>query len=238
MALPITAYPSFDVVLPSNKTKVKIRPMLVREEKILLMAKEGSEPSEILTAVKQIVAACTSSSSSFNVDKLPIFDIEFLFVRIRSISVSNMTQVSYQDKEDGKVYDFEINLDNVKVEFPEADKKIMVTNQDICIEMKWPEAALYDDKEFMSVEGDKMLDMLVLKCIDRIATKNEVFSAATTPQDELENWLLQLDVMTYEKMRIFVNSIPHLHYELTYKNANGHDRKIVLNSLPDFFTLA
>jgi len=118
MALPKITHPMFDVIIPSTKTKIKIRPMLVKEEKILLMAKNGEEETEILAAVNQVVNNCIITDG-IDVDKLALFDVEYLFVKIRAVSVSNVSKVSYKDNEDEKIYDFEVDLNNVEVKFPE-----------------------------------------------------------------------------------------------------------------------
>jgi hypothetical protein len=239
MPLPTISYPSHNFVVPSTGVKVKLRPMLVREEKILLMAKEGQDPNEILEAVKNVVGACMVSQSAFDIDKLTIFDIEWLFVKLRAISVSNITQVSYRDYEDDKVYDFAVDLNEVEMVFPEkTDKQIFIEDQGICIVMKWPEAGLYSDRAFMQVKAEDILDELVKRCIDKITTKEEVFTSATISIDELTKFCQNLDVKTYEKMRLFVTELPHLHYVITYTNSKGNERKIELRTLPDFFTLA
>ena len=118
MALPKLTHPMFDVVVPSSKKVIKIRPMLVKEEKILLMAKTSDDPSEILSAVKQVVNNCIVDSD-IDVEKFPLFDVEYIFIKIRSYSVSNISKVSYRDNEDNKVYDFEVDLEKVNVVFPE-----------------------------------------------------------------------------------------------------------------------
>ena len=99
MILPKISYPVYDVEIPSTKMPIKVRPMLAKEEKILLMAKETADDNEILLSIKQVVNNCILANN-IDIDKLTIFDIEFLFIKLRAWSVSNMSEVSYRDAED------------------------------------------------------------------------------------------------------------------------------------------
>ena len=107
--LPKIDYPVYKIKVPSQKKESQFRPFLVKEEKLLLMAKESDNTSDILSAIKQIINNC-SIDSKFDVNKLALFDLEYVFLKLRSISVDNIVKVSYKDNEDEKVYDFEIDL--------------------------------------------------------------------------------------------------------------------------------
>ena len=137
MPLPKIKHPIYEFKVPSMGTKESFRPFLVKEEKVLLMAKSSEDPSDAMRAVKQIVNNC-AISESFDVDKLTIFDLEYLFLQLRAVSVSNIVKVSYRDNEDGKVYDFGIDLKEVDVEFPEGIEKVIRVTDDMGIVMKWP----------------------------------------------------------------------------------------------------
>jgi hypothetical protein len=236
MALPKITHPMFDVVIPSTKTKIKIRPMLVKEEKILLMAKNGEEETEILSAVKQVVNNCIVTDG-IDVDKLALFDVEYLFVKIRAVSVSNVSKVSYKDNEDEKIYDFEVDLDKVEVKFPTKIEKNIAISDTSGIIMKYPEAALYSDTEFLKLPPEQIIDSLILHCIDKIYDGDEMFDPKSFKKSELNDFIEQLDVNTYDKLRQFFTNIPNLYYQIEYTNLNGNKREIVLTALTDFFTL-
>jgi hypothetical protein len=236
MALPKLTHPMFDVVIPSSKKKIKIRPMLVKEEKILLMAKTSDDPSDILSAVKQVVNNCVVDSD-VDIEKLALFDVEYIFIKIRSYSVSNISKVSYRDNEDGKVYDFDVDLDKVEVVFPEKlDTNFSITDT-MGVIMKYPQASLYSDKEFLQSPAEEILDNLILNCIDKIYDGDTMVDPKSYPKEELKDFVENIDVNTYDKLRKFFNSLPTLQYKITYKNENGNERNIELNSLTDFFTL-
>lgn len=210
--------------------------MLVKEEKILLMAKTGEDANEILNAVKQVVNNCIVDAD-IDIEKLALFDIEYLFVKIRSFSVSSISKVSYRDNEDNKVYDFEVDLEQVEVKFPEKVEKNFLINDSTGILMKYPEASLYSNKEFLESKPENILDQLILNCIDKIYDGDEMIDPKKYPKSELEEFVQNLDVNTYEKLRGFFNNLPSLYYKITYKNENGNERNIEMTSLTDFFTL-
>lgn len=226
----------FDVVIPSTKKKIKIRPMLVREEKILLMAKTGEDANEILSAVKQVVNNCIVDSD-IDVDKLALFDIEYLFVRIRSVSVNNISKVSYRDNEDNKIYDFEVDLDKVEVKFPESLEKNFNITDKTGIIMKYPDASLYSDKAFLETPAEKIVDTLILRCIDKIYDGDTMMDPKNFAEKELVEFVDNLDVNTYDKIRKFFNSLPTLYYKIEYVNDNKNTRTIEMTALTDFFML-
>lgn len=236
MALPKITHPIFDVVIPSTKKKLKIRPMLVKEEKILLMAKTSEEEKSVLSAVKQVVNNCIVDAD-IDVDKLATFDIEYLFIRIRAISVSNVSKVSYRDNSDDKIYDFEVDLDKVEVVFPpNVDKNIKLTDT-VGVLMKYPEASIYSDEEFINQPPENLVENFIARCIDKVYDGDEMFDIKTFTKQEVIDFIEQLDVNSYESMRKFLTNVPKLKYKIEYKNSKGEDREIIMTTLNDFFTL-
>ncbi len=236
MALPKISHPMFDVIIPSTKKKVKIRPMLVKEEKILLMAKTTDDNNAVLSAVKQVVNNCIVDGD-IDVDRLSTFDVEFLFVRIRAISVSNISKVSYRDNADQKIYDFEVDLDKVEVIFPDKVEKTIKISDSTGITMKYPEAAIYSDEEFLDSAPEDFVDNLILRCIDKVYDGDEMYDVKMFSKKDIQEFVDQLEINVYDKMREFFTNLPKLHYKIEYKNAKGNDREIILSSLNDFFTL-
>ena len=236
MPLPKINTPMFDFVIPSSKKKIKIRPMLVKEEKILLMAKESGENGDILNAIKQVVNNCIIDSD-IDIDKFPIFDLEYLFIKIRSISVSNTTKVSYRDNEDDKIYDFEVDLDKIQIVFPESIEKRIMISDDTGIALKYPDASLYSDNIFINNSETEVFEMMALNCIEKIFSGDEIYSPKDYTKEELMEFLENMDINSFNKFREFTNNLPKMEYVIKYNNALGNERKIVLSSLNDFFTL-
>ena len=235
MPLPKVRHPIFEFTVPSTKKKESFRPFLVKEEKILLMAKASADAADSLRAVKQVVNNC-AIDDTFDVDKLPIFDIEYLFIQLRAVSVTNMVTVSYRDNEDGTVYNFDIDLKELKVKFPDkVDPVIKVTDQ-LGILMKWPSASILDDREYLKIGEDAYYE-LILRCIDKIYDGDEIYNPADYSMKEIEEFLDNCGVAILEKIQDFMSQTPKLYHKLSYTNRNGKERVIELTSLTDFFTL-
>lgn len=233
--LPKIDYPIYKINVPSLKKDYQFRPFLVKEEKILLMAKESDSPADILMAIKQIVNNCILDRK-FDVNKLTIFDLEYIFLKLRAFSIDNNVKVSYKDNEDSKVYEFLIDLDKVKMIFPQkTDNNIKITNKSGIV-MKYPSASLYEDKEFLNLEKEHLFE-LIIRCIDSIYYEDQVYPAVNYKKEELKEFLENLNIKTFEEIQKFLLNVPKMEYKIEYKNELGNDREIILNSLSDFFTL-
>lgn len=236
MPLPKINYPLTELKIPSTGKKTKVRPFLVKEEKILLMAKTGQDIGEILNSVKQVVNNCLVDDT-IDIDKLTLFDIEYLFLKLRAISVSNICKVSYKDADDQKVYDFEIDLNEVEVKFSENKNKIIKVTDSIGLIMKYPDASLYSDKEFFKSDKDDTASKLLARCIDKIYDGDEMYDPRDFTQEEINQFFDNLGTKVYEQMRDFINDMPTLYHKIEYKNSSDQNRVIELTALTDFFTL-
>jgi|LakMenE18May11ns_1017448.scaffolds.fasta_scaffold9928267_1 hypothetical protein len=233
-SLPKIDYPVHRVNIPSLKKEFQFRPFLVKEEKLLLMAKESEQATDILSAIKQIINNC-SIDSKFDIDKLALFDLEYIFLKLRSISVDNIVKVSYKDSEDGKTYDFDIDLNKIEVKFPEKIINNIKITENSGIVMKYPSAKLYDDKEFLSLEKDYIFELIV-RCIDSIYYEDQIYKANDYKKQDLVDFLENLNIKVFEEIQKFLLNIPKIEYVIKYENTSGTKREIVLNSLNDFFT--
>lgn len=233
-SLPKIDYPIYTITVPSTKENFKFRPFLVKEEKLLLMAKESENSNDILSSIKQIITNC-SLEPKFNIDKYAIFDLEFIFLKLRSFSVDNIVKVAYKDFEDEKIYDFQIDLNEVKVSFPEKIDNNIKISENSGIVMKFPSATLYSDEEFLGLEKDYMFE-LIIRCIDKIYYEDEVYESKNYKKEEINEFLENLNMKVFENIQNFLLNVPKMQYTIKYKNSLGNDREIILNSLNDFFT--
>jgi hypothetical protein len=233
--LPKINHPTYEFIIPSTQTKELFRPFLVKEEKVLLMAKSSEESTEIFRAVKQNVNNC-AIRNDFDIDKLTIFDLEYLFLQLRAVSVNNIATVSYKDSEDNKVYDFEIDLKTITVQFPENIDKTIKINEDVGLVMKYPSASLLNDVEFLK-SGEESMFELVIRCIDKIYDADTVYDLANYTKEDIESFLDDIGIDNFKKIQDFMESMPKLSYTIEYTNSLNNARKIELNSLSDFFTL-
>ena len=234
MTLPKISYPTYTIKVPSTKKNVKFRPFLVKEEKLLLMAKESENNADILQSIKQIVNNCCLDEN-FDNEKLTIFDLEYIFIKLRAFSVDNIVKVSYKDEEDGQNYDFEVDLNAVEVEFPEKNENNIKITDTFGILMKYPSASLYEDKDFLNLEKDYLFE-LIIRCIDKIYEGDNVFEAKNYTMKELGDFLENLDSKTFVSVQEFLMNSPKLLHVMKYKNSLGNEKEIRLSSLNDFFT--
>ena len=234
MTLPKISYPTYTIKVPSTKKNVKFRPFLVKEEKLLLMAKESENNADILQSIKQIVNNCCLDEN-FDNEKLTIFDLEYIFIKLRAFSVDNIVKVSYKDEEDGQNYEFEVDLNAVEVEFPEKNENNIKISDTFGILMKYPSASLYEDKDFLNLDKDYLFELIV-RCIDKIYEGDNVFEAKNYTMKELGDFLENLDSKTFVSVQNFLMNSPKLLHVMKYKNSLGNEKEIRLSSLNDFFT--
>jgi hypothetical protein len=237
--LPTITHPLFDLTIPSTKKKTKIRPMLVREEKILLMAKESENPYEIFLAIKQVVGNCLAESGT-DINHFTIFDLEYAFLQIRAVSINNVVTVVYLDSEDAKEYTFHVDLNKIAVKFPEnLDMKIQTGDKSGFV-MRYPLADIYNTPVFNRADASEseLVEELLISSIESYFDDDKVYKLADNKREDIKEFLNNLDIASYGKIREFVAKLPTLNYEIKYENSLKHERTITLTTLTDFFTLA
>lgn len=233
--LPKMTYPIYDAIIPSVQKRVKFRPMTVKEEKILMTAAEGREDDHVFNAVRQVVHNCLIE----NTHALTVFDIEYLFIRIRIVSVGNTISVTYRDNDDQQSYDFEIDLEKVEVKFnKEADELKKIEVNGLKLNLNYPKETVFDKiKPSEDLTAAQYLMKSLAACIDSIEGPEGKTIFENASEKEQQEFIESLDSKTYEKIKKFFEKVPTLHYQIEYQNSNGKDRKIVMDTLSDFFTL-
>ena len=228
----VSTKPLFKMLIPSQNREVVTRPFVVREEKILLTAQQSGEDKDIIMALKQILALCIQED--FDAETLATFDLEYMFLKLRARSVNNIIQVGYQDTEDGEVYEFTIDLDDVELlQQKEFNNKIMLT-ENVGLIMKYPSINIVNDIDENMAPIDTV-EYLIVKCIDQIFDEENVFPANEYTDDELKEFIEQLDPESFEKVKSFFDSLPQLYHKLEYTNKLGTKKTIELTTLNDFF---
>lgn len=232
--LPKIEFPIHTILIPSLKKSVKFRPFLVKEEKLLLMAKESQNQSDILVAIKQIINNCVLDNK-IDINRLALYDIEYVFLKLRAVSVDNIVKVAYKDTEDNKIYEFEVDLNEIEIISPENVSNNIKITENAGIIMRYPPASLYDDEEFLKLDKDYMFELIV-RCVDKVYLGEEVYDAKQYKKKQLDDFLDNLDIKTFENIQKFLLNSPKIEHVIKYKNSLSNDREIVLNSLNDFFT--
>lgn len=232
MPLPKIDQPLFDMTIPSTGKKITFRPFLVKEEKILLIAQQSGNDTEIIRAIKQILNNCVQEE--LDLDSLAIFDLEYMFLKLRARSVNNVVKLSYRDTEDGEVYDFEVDLDKIEIQMPEKLNSKIEINKNVGMTMKYPSASITDRMKDFENEVE-LMTFFIVNCIDTIYDEESVYVVEEFSEDEVTEFLDGLDVKSFEKIREFFENIPRLYHKIEYTNSIESKRTIELTSLKDFF---
>lgn len=235
MPLPKLKHPIFELTVPSTQKSYRFRPFLVAEEKILLMAQQSGDLKEIILALKQVIGNCCQDLS-FDSDALATFDIEYLFLKLRSRSVSNTAKVYLTDREDNKEYSFDIDLEKVEMKTnPEHSAKIALTDE-ISVVLKYPTTQMIDAIAAMQVETKAFFEVMKY-CIDFVVENDKISKFSDAPEEERDEFVQSIDISGFTKITKFFETMPKMHYEIEYKNSLGNDRRAVLRNLNDFFIL-
>jgi hypothetical protein len=234
MPLPKIDTPIVEILVPSRKKNLKFRQFTVKEEKILLIAQMERNEKAIILAIKQVINNCCIEDN-FDIDTLATFDLEYLFLKLRSRSINNIIEVSYRDNEDDTVYDFKVDLDTVEM-LQNADvPNTIAVNDQIGIKMKYPTVNIIDDAP-AEATANEVVEYLIRNCVDSIYDKENVYPSSDYTAQELSDWIDALDIDTFNKIRAFFENLPRMYHKITYTNAKGNERVIELSTLSDFFT--
>ena len=234
--LPKIDQPLFDLILPSNNKKVSFRPFTVKEEKLLLIAQQSGDQLEIVKSMLQVVNNCIQENS-FDVEELTTFDLEYAFLKIRSVSVGNVIKVAYRDNEDEKVYKFEIDLDDVEVQKPKKVESTIKLNDVAGIKLKYPPASMIHGANGQFEDGTELLLFFIINCIDFIYNGDEIFPAKEYSTEELNQYVEDLPAKAFKEIEKYFSAMPKLYYKIEYTNSNNNKREIELDNLKDFFPL-
>jgi hypothetical protein len=233
MALPVIDRPLFKVVVPIIEKEYTLRPYLMKEEKILLLAQQGNDQKQIALAIKQVITNCVVGEH-VDVDTLPNFVLEYLLLQLRISSVGSEINVAYRDNEDDQRYEFDIDLNDIELSSDPNHTDAIELNDTVGLLMKYPNLDIASSFNVDSSEEELVLEM-VRRCIDKVFTEEEVFDFSEYTFEEQEAFLDQLDRNQVEKIIEFFQTMPTLSYTINYKNSMDNDRSIEMSTLSDFF---
>ncbi len=238
MALPVLETSTYELTLPSSDVKVKFRPFLVKEEKILLQALESQNQKEIVQALKDIVSVCTYGQ--LNVDDLPTFDLEYVFLQIRAKSVGEVAKIKLLCPDDKKTFvDTEIDLSTVDVHVDDehTNKIVVDEKKDISILMRYPTINSVDPtKDYSKGTDTKSLFKVISASVYQIQEGETVHMAKDYTKEELEKFIESLDGKSFKKIQRFYETMPKLRHEVEVENPKTQVKsKITLTGLSDFF---
>ena len=236
MALPRLDVPTYELTIPSTDDKIKYRPFLVKEEKILLIAMESGETKAMLQAVKDIVDECTFNQ--LNLGNMPMFDIEYIFLNIRAKSVGEISKLKVLCQDDMKTYaNVEIDLSEIQVQVSDDHTNKIELTDEMGVIMKYPTIDSFNVNNIADITTDNMLEVIAA-CIAQIYDKKgeEVYDSKDSTQKELIEFVEQLNTKQFQDMQKFFDTMPALKHTITVKNPKTKkESKVTLTGLSDFF---
>jgi len=236
MALPKLTTPTYELEIPSTDAKVKYRPFLVKEEKILMMAMESKTSADITQAVKDIVTECTFNK--VKIDDMPMFDVEYIFLNIRSKSVGEISKLKLLCPDDKKTYaDVEVNLNEVKVQVGDDHTNKIDLGNGMGMIMKYPTIDSFAESGIKDITPSNMLEV-ISTCILQIFEDEgkKVYDTKDQTKKEVIEWIEGLNTKQFQDVQKFFETMPKLKHEITIKNPKTKvESKIMLNGLNDFF---
>ena len=236
MALPKLTTPTYELEIPSTDEKIKYRPFLVKEEKILMMALETKNESDIVQAVKDIVSSCTFNK--VNLDAMPMFDVEYVFLNIRAKSVGEVSSFNVLCPDDGKTYaKCEVNLTDVKVQVDDNHTNKIELGNGTGMIMQYPTINSFADTGIKTITAENMLEV-ISSCILQIYEEEgkKVYDPKDQTKKELTEFIEQLNTNQFKDVQNFFNTMPRLKHVVKVKNPKTKkESEITLTGLNDFF---
>ena len=237
MALPKLQTPTYELVLPSTNEKIKFRPFLVKEQKILLMAQESGQDEDIANAVSSLVESCTFGK--LDASKSPLFDIEYVFLQVRAKSVGESVELRVTSPDDGETtVPVTVNLDEVQVQFDEGHEKTININESVSMVMKYPSMDMFVKNNFDLADANKVdtLFDLTIDCIESIVEGEDVYPASDSSKKELNEFLEQLNSQQFQAVQAFFETMPKLKHDIKFTNPKTKKKQTVtLEGLASFF---
>ena len=237
MPLPKINTPTYELTLPSNGKKIKYRPFLVREEKILIMALETEDQKQITAAIIQILTACIMTRG-VKLKELATFDIEYLFLNVRSKSVGETISLNLICPDDEKTsVEVSIDLDSIKVKKDKSHTNTVKLDDNLSLKLKYPSMKQFIESNFEAgVETVSNTMDVVISSIDMIYNEEESWNASESTKKELEDFIDQLNTKQFKLIENFFDTMPKLSHKIKVKNPKTNvESTILLEGLAAFF---
>ena len=224
MSLPKIEHPLFNITIPSTGEKVKFRPFTVKEEKILLIAQQSDDSEQVVQSIKQIINNCVQD---IDVDKLAMFDLEFIILSLRSKSVNNIIDFSVVDPETEDRVNLSLNLDTVQVVYNDKHDKNIKIDEKSLFTMRYPSinelSELIDDPQ-----NEEVVFKALVNCVDKLFYGDQVYDMTSYSYEERSEFVESLDSNILSAMRAFFETMPKIRHEIEYKNSNGNKKTFVI----------
>ena len=236
MALPKLNTPTYELEVPSTDEKIKYRPFLVKEEKILMIAMESKDNTQIVNAVKDIVSACTFDK--IDISSMPMFDVEYIFLNIRAKSVGEVSKLRVLCPDDKKTYtNVEVDLTKVNVEIGEGHTNKIELTDDTGMIMTYPTIDSFTETGITTINAENMIELIGSCVLQIYEDKGEkVYQGKDQTKKELTEFIESMNTAQFKKVQKFFDTMPKLKHTIKVKNPKTKKSSdITLNGLNDFF---
>lgn len=233
MALPkLNDTPKYDLVIPSTGQKVRYRPYLVKEEKVLMLALESKDTKAAIKSIVETIEACVQEP--IDTSKLKIFDVEYMFTQIRSKSVGETSDIILKCKSCNVENEISVKIDDINVTVPKVENIIQLTDT-ISLKLKWPNYKSLTDIEQNATVTDQTFDM-VIKCMDSILTEEEQMSFSDYSKEEILEFIDGLTQAQFNNVKNYISQMPRLRHDIDFNCVSCNtENKYTLEGIQDFF---
>ena len=240
MPLPKINTPTYEMTLPSTGKKIKYRPFLVREEKILILAMESENMKDITNSIIQILSDCILTEN-VKIESLATFDIEYLFLNVRARSVGETVDVNITCPDDGETQvEMSIDIDSIKIQKTRGHKNIIKLDDELSMKLRYPSLDQFVENNFETGEvvsevGQSLA--MISSCIEMIYNQEESWEASEYSRKELDEFLEQMNTKQFKQIEKFFTTMPKLSHTIAVKNPKtGVESEVILEGLASFFS--
>lgn len=227
--------PKFSDIVPSTNKKIWFRPFLVKEEKLLLIAQEMGSEQEILKCISEVLQSCFEEIG--DVSKIPLFDLEYLFIKLRCKSVQELATPILICPVTGEEVTLKINLEEIEVIKDSKHSKTLKISDNLIIGMKYPSLSLFLNSNIESMELSDFYDLAV-NCVDYIETRDEKILSDSVSKEEIKDFIDNMTKQQFDMIINFFSTMPRVEKTVKYITSDKEIRSITLRGIKDFFGLA
>ena len=240
MPLPKISAPTYELVLPSSNKKIRYRPFLVREEKILIMALESEDTKQITEAIKTVIHNCIITRG-IKVDKMSTFDIEYLFLNVRGKSVGETVEVNVTCPDDDQTkVPVEIDIDAIKIQKNPKHTNIIKLDDNLSVQMNYPSLDQFIETNFETDSQNTQVDQslnVIMSCINQVYNEEESWSASDCTKKELKEFVESMNSKQFKDIEAFFETMPKLSHKIKITNPNTKvQSEVVIEGLASFFS--
>lgn len=239
----VLSIPTYSVKLPSTNKEYKIRPFLVKEEKVLLIAKESKDIKQIYDAIKDVLQNCIVSPKNIDVDKMCYFDVEYLFLQLRCKSMGEKIEILVTDPETKQKFETDMDLEKIYVANLNKKPTKIKLNDNLAVELKYPAFS-----DFIQISNDLInsaekssnrvlfIINVLSMCVDKVHTKEQTIDCSTLDPEEVKEFIDSLQKEEFEKLAVFLNDFPKMQYKGKFKNpTTGKEFPVEVSDFTNFF---